>query len=138
MYWGEPLSHERARVGKPVWIYLQQLCVKYSLADNMGQGKYPTVLSQSDATAWQLFPLDDDQTYHSKDGGSAYSVGQLWEEITGAWSRVHISTWEFDGNIRPTNWMEDNEKFCCSRKLIRFNISTDFVYTQLNVKTVLY
>ena len=62
--------------------------VKYSLADNMGQGKNPTVSSQSDAseesdlwTAWQLFPLDDDQTCHSKDGGSAYSDGQLWKEI---------------------------------------------------------
>ena len=46
------------------------------MADNMGQGKNPPVPSQSDApeesdlwTAWQLFPLDDDQTCHSKDGG---------------------------------------------------------------------
>ena len=57
----------------------------------MGQGKSPTVPSQSDApeesdlwTAWPLFTLYDDQTCHSKDGGSAYSVGQLWEEI--AWA----------------------------------------------------
>ena len=78
----------------------------------MGQGKNPTMPSQSDApeesdlwTAWQLFLLDDDQTCHSKDGGSAYSDGQLWEEITGVWRRVHISAWEFDGNIRPMNWM---------------------------------
>ena len=99
--------------------------VKYSLADNMGQGKNPTVPSQSDApeesdlwTAWQLFPLGGHQTCHSKDGGSAYSVGQLWEEIAGAWRRVHISAWEFDGNIRPTNWTEDSEKFRCSRKLV--------------------
>ena len=41
--------------------------------DNMGQGEDPTVPLQSDApeesdlwTAWQLFPLDDDQTCHSK------------------------------------------------------------------------
>ena len=99
--------------------------VKYSLADNMGQGKNPTVPSQSDApeesnlwTAWQLFPLDDDQTCHSKDGGSTYSICQLWEEIAGAWRRVHISAWEFGGNIRPTNWTEDSEKFRCSRKLV--------------------
>ena len=46
------------------------------------------VQSQTDApeesdlwTAWQLFPLDDDQTYHSKDGGRAYSDGQLWGDI---------------------------------------------------------
>ena len=42
-------------------------------ADDMGQGEGPTVPLQSDATeesdlwtAWQLFPLDDDQTCHSK------------------------------------------------------------------------
>ena len=112
-------------------MYLYYCCdwshhsVKYSLANNMGQGKNPTVPSQSDApeesdlwTAWQLFPLDDDQTCHSKDGGSEYSVGQLWEEIAGAWRRVHISAWEFDGNIRPTNWTEDNEIFRCSRKVV--------------------
>ena len=32
----------------------------------------------------------------------ACSVGQLWEEIAWAKSRVHISAWEFDGNIRST------------------------------------
>ena len=76
----------------------------------MGQGKNATVPSQSDApeesdlwTTWQLFPLDDDQTCHSKDGGSAYSDVQYWEEIAGAWRRVHISAWEFDGDISPTN-----------------------------------
>ena len=83
----------------------------------MGQGKNATVPSQSDEpeesdlwTAWQLFPLDDDQTCHSKDGECAYSDGQLWETLMGAWRRVHISAWEFDGNIRPTNWTEDSEK----------------------------
>ena len=133
--------------------------------------------SQSDApeesdlwTAWQLFPLDDDHTCHSKDGGSDTSqwpvigrnrVGELgwqygtrwrphraatkwctgrewpvncttvistwwrshmpfqrwqkwhtpiaryWKKLRG---RVHISAWEFEGNIRSTNWMEDSEK----------------------------
>ena len=48
----------------------------------------------------------------------AYSVGQLWKEIAWAWRRVHISAWEIDGNIRPTNWPEDSEKFRCSRKLV--------------------
>ena len=44
------------------------------LADNMRQGKNPMLQSETDApeesdlwTAWQLFPLDDDQTCHSKD-----------------------------------------------------------------------
>ena len=96
---------------------LHEDSVKYSLADNMGQGKNPTVPSQSDApegsdlgTAWQLFPLDDDHTCHSKDGGSDTFRCQLWEEIAGAWRRIHISAWEFDGNIRSTNWTEESEK----------------------------
>ena len=48
--------------------------MQVSSADHMGQGESPTVPLQSDApeesdlwTAWQLFPLDDDQTCHSKD-----------------------------------------------------------------------
>ena len=104
---------------------LEGKSVKYSLADNMGQSKNATVPSQSDApeesdlwTVWQLFPLDDDQTCHSKDGGSAYSDGQLWEEIAGAWRRVRIFAWELDDNIRPTNWTEDSENFRCLRKLV--------------------
>ena len=28
---------------------------------------------------------------------------QISEEIAEAWRRVHISAWEFEGNIRPTN-----------------------------------
>ena len=35
---------------------------------------------------------------------------QILEEIAGAWRRVHISAWEFEGNIRPTNWTEVSEK----------------------------
>ena len=28
---------------------------------------------------------------------------QISEEIVEAWRRVHITAWEFEGNIRPTN-----------------------------------
>ena len=30
---------------------------------------------------------------------------QISEEIAEAWRRVHITAWEFEGNIRPTNWV---------------------------------
>ena len=48
------------------------------LADEMGRGKKnPIILSYTDApeesdlwTGWQLFPLDDDHTGHSKESGS--------------------------------------------------------------------
>ena len=39
-----------------------------------------------------------------------YPDSQISEEIAGAWRRVHISVWEFEGNIRPTNWTEECEK----------------------------
>ena len=35
---------------------------------------------------------------------------QIPEEIAGARKRVHISAWEFEGNIWQTNWTEDSEK----------------------------
>ena len=28
---------------------------------------------------------------------------QISEEVAEAWRRVHITAWEFEGNIRPTN-----------------------------------
>ena len=34
---------------------------------------------------------------------------QISEEIAEAWRRVHITTWEFEGNIRPTNWTEGGQ-----------------------------
>ena len=33
---------------------------------------------------------------------------QISEEIAEAWRRVHITAWEFEGNIRPTNWTEED------------------------------
>ena len=54
----------------------------------------------------------------SKTAEVTHSDCQLWEEIAGVWSCVHISAGEFDGNIKPTNWTEDSEKFRCSRKLV--------------------
>ena len=117
------------RIWKSEWQPDQEpiavINVKYCLADNMGQDKNPTVLSQSDEpeesdlwTAWQLFPLNDDQTGYSKTAEVTHSDGQLWEEIAGALRHVHMSAWEFVGNIRLTNWTEDSEKFRCSRKLV--------------------
>ena len=33
---------------------------------------------------------------------------QISEEIAEARRRVHITAWEFEGNIRPTNWTESS------------------------------
>ena len=45
-----------------------------------------------------------------KMAGGTHPDRQISEEIAGAWRRVHISAWEFEGNIGPTNWMEEGEK----------------------------
>ena len=53
-------------------------------------------------TAWQLFLLNGDQTCHSKDGGSAYSNGQLWGDIE--WALNYYIT-ECTGN--SMSWRQD-------------------------------
>ena len=60
-------------------------------------------------TAWQLISLDDDQTCHSKDGGSAYSNGQLWEEIE--WALNYYIT-QCTGNSMSLE-IREMEKWCC-------------------------
>ena len=84
--------------------------VKYSWADNMRQGKKSHCAvtkwctgRASLWTAWQLFPLDDDHTCHSKDGGSDTSqwliigrnhVGELgWQYRTKWRSHCAITKW---------------------------------------------
>ena len=62
----------------------------WKLADEMGRGKkIPMVHSETDApeesdlwTAWQLFPLDDDQTCDFKDrGGDWVNVELLYNSV---------------------------------------------------------
>ena len=87
-----------------------------SLAENLGQGKNPTLHSQTDApeesdlwTAWQLFPLGDDQTCHSKDGVSVYSDGLLWEEIERS---LNYYMTKCSGYTRRLE-IRELEKWCC-------------------------
>ena len=35
---------------------------------------------------------------------------KISEEIAEVWRRVHISAWEFEGNIRPTNWTDEDRR----------------------------
>ena len=100
--------------------------VKYSLADNMGQGKkIPPcrykVMHRKRVTCElhdSYFRLMTVTHAISKTAEVTHSDGQLSEEIVGVWRHVHISAWEFEGNIRPMNWTEDSEKFHCSGKLV--------------------
>ena len=47
---------------------------------------------------------------------------QTSEEIAEAWRRVHITAWEFEGNIRPTNWTEDSGVRWASGELSRVGV----------------
>ena len=38
-----------------------------------------------------------------------HSDREISEEIVEAWRRVHITAWEFEGNIKPTNWTEGGQ-----------------------------
>ena len=66
--------------------------------DDMGHGEGPTVPLQSDApeesdlwTAWQLFPLDDDQTCDFKDRvGYRVSVELLYNSIKTQFEAVAV------------------------------------------------
>ena len=49
-----------------------------------------------------------------------YPDRQTSEEIAEAWRRVHITAWEFEGNIRPTNWTEDSWVGRASRQTVEF------------------
>ena len=93
----------------------REICWKYSSADNMGRCWNPTVQSQTDApeegdlwTAWQLFPLDDDQTCHSKEGGSCIF---RWPVIGGDYvgEECYIQLgWQYGTRLKShdavTNW----------------------------------
>ena len=61
---------------------------------------------------WQLFQLDDDQTCNSKDGGSAYSDGQLWGDIE--WSLNYYIT-QCTGNSRSLETKPVGEKIAVEK-----------------------
>ena len=54
-------------------------------------------------TSELLFPLGDDHTGNSKLAKVTHPDRQISEVIAEAWRRVHITAWEFEDNIRPTN-----------------------------------
>ena len=47
---------------------------------------------------------------------------QISEEIAEAWRRVHITAWEFEGNIRPTNWTEGRQARRRASSIVREEI----------------
>ena len=44
---------------------------------------------------------------------------QISYEVAEAWRRVHITAWEFEGNIRLSNWTEEDKQFSWRRRETR-------------------
>ena len=79
--------------------------VKYSLADNKIPRGSHKVMHRKRVTCElhdSYFRLMMIKPVTPKRAEVACSTGQLWEGIEWAKRRVHISAWEFDGNIRST------------------------------------
>ena len=92
--------------------------VKYSLAHNMRQGKNSHCAVKKVMHRKRVTYELHDSYFRSmtitqaipKIAEVIHPDRQISEEIAEAWRRVHISAWEFEGNIRPTNWTEASEK----------------------------
>ena len=85
------------------------------LADKMGRGKKKIPLSSHRLTHRKRVTSKLHDSYIClititqaipKIAEVTQSDPQISEEIVEAWRRVHITAWEFEGNIRPTNWTE--------------------------------
>ena len=79
------------------WQLLEEIALA-GLADNMGQGKiawysHGTPEKCDLWAAWQLFPLDDDQTCHSKD--SEWAIELLYNSVkTGSQLVLETRWWQ--------------------------------------------
>ena len=88
------------------------------LADEMGRGKkksHYTLIDWRTGREWPLNCMTDNFRSMTitqaipKIAEVTYPDREISEEIAEAWRRVHITAWEFEGNIRPTNWTEEGQ-----------------------------
>ena len=85
----------------------------WKLAGEMGRGKEKIPLYSHRLTHWKRVTSELHDSYFRsmtitqaipKIAEVTNPDRQISEEIAEAWRRVNITTWEFEGNIRPTNW----------------------------------
>ena len=87
------------------------------LADEMGRGKKIPLYSHRLTHRKRVTSELQDSYFHSMTITQAFPKlaevthpdRQISEEIAEAWRRVHITAWELEGNIRPTNWAEGGQ-----------------------------
>ena len=87
---GRKLADEMGR-GKKIPLYSHRLTHRKRVTSELHDSYF------SSMTITQAIPKIAEVTHPDR---------QISEEIAEAWRRVHIFAWEFEGNIRPTNWTE--------------------------------
>ena len=88
---GRKLADEMGRDKKKIPLYSHRLTHRKRVTSELHGSYFHSM------TITQAIPKIVDLTHPDR---------QISEEIAEAWRRVHITAWEFKGNIRPTNWTE--------------------------------
>ena len=84
---GQKLADEMGRAKKFSW-YTHRLMHRKRVTCELHDSYFRSM------TITQAIPMIAEVTHPDR---------QISEEIAEAWRRVHISAWEFEGNIRPMN-----------------------------------
>ena len=84
---GRKLADEMGR-GKKIPLYSHRLTHRKRVTSELHDSYFCSI------TITQAIPKIAEVTHPDS---------QISEEIAEAWRRVHITTWEFEGNIRPMN-----------------------------------
>ena len=95
-------TYDQAKAGRPARTYIQQLCEDTGCSPE----DLPEAMNDREKWLWYI-DLQPGQTCHSKDGGSAYSigVGELgWQCETGLKSHGTLTDW-CTGREWPVNCM---------------------------------
>ena len=85
---GRKLADEMGRAKKKIPLYSHRLTHRKRVTSELHESNFRSM------TITQAIP---------KIAGVTHPNGQISEEIAEAWMRVHITAWEIEGNIRPTN-----------------------------------
>ena len=88
---GRKLADEIGRGKKKIPLYSHRLTHRKRVTSELHDSYFRSM------TITQTIPKMAEVTHPDR---------QISEEIVEAWRRVHITAWEFVGNISPTNWTE--------------------------------
>ena len=78
----------------------------WKLADEIGRGKKNPIILSEKRVISELHDSYFRSMTITQIAEVTHPDRQISEEIAEAWRRVHITAWEFEGNIRLTNWTE--------------------------------